>query len=250
MPLVDMLGKINWSLFLSTLTGVLAIFAGIVAWSEKNKDDKKTIEFQRQTIELQQKINDITNKNLEKAEELSKQYKKNAQMQEELNNYVTGGNTKPTILINCFKRPFELIGDSYSINVDLENKGKYPLQNVICTVNDVSCAATQKHVREIRTLGGWVGRRPPLKPEEQEEVEFNTNIGSVAPNSRFPIFTGVYNFQYSKIPPGFVIKVRWNNGDVIYYFHGKLLDDKLIDDGTSEMVFNGKKMNLANIEIK
>lgn len=245
-----MFSKINWSLFLSTLTGVLAIFAGIVAWSEKNKDDTKTIEFQQKTIELQQKINEITNKNLEKAEELSKQYQKNAELQKELNNYVTGGDTKPTVLIYCFKRPFAIIGEGYSINVDIANQGNYPLQSVVCTVTDVSCASTQKYVRQIRTLGGWSGDREPLKPGEQPETEFNSDIGSLSPNSRFPIFTGVFSFQDSNMEPGFNIKIRWNNGDVVYYFHGKIADDKLRDDGTTEMVFNGKKMRLENFKIE
>lgn len=245
-----MFNKINWSLFLSTMTGVLAIFAGVVAWNEKNKDDKKTIEFQQTTIELQRKINEITNKNLEKAEELSKQYRKNAELQKELNNYVTGGDTKPTVIIYCFKRPFAVIDDGYQINVDIENRGKYPLQSVVCTVTDISCVATQKYVRQIRTLGGWGGDRGPLKDGEQPKVEFNTNVGSAAPNSRFPIFTGVYNFDYSNLQPSFNVKVRWNNGDVVYYFHGRIVDDKLMDDGTSEMVFNGKQIPMENIEIK
>jgi hypothetical protein len=250
MDFFDMFNKVNWSLTLSTVTGILAILAGVVAWSEKNQDDKKIIEFQQKTIEFQSQINLITKKNLEKTEELSTQYRRNAELQKELNNYITGGDTKPTIVIHCFKRPFAVIGEGFSINVDIENRGQYPLQNVVCTVTDISCAATQKYVRQVRTLGGWVGDRNALQPGEQEEIEFNTNIGSLAPNSKFPIFTGVYSFNYSKIEPGFNIKVRWNNGDVIYYFHGKIVEDKIKEDGTSEMVLNGKKVQLQNIVIE
>ncbi|WP_146203055.1 hypothetical protein [Mucilaginibacter oryzae] len=244
-----MFDKINLSLLFSTLTGILAILTGIVAWNDKNKDDQKTIEFQQKTIELQRKINEATDKSLRKTEELSIQYQKNAELQKELNNYVTGGDSKPTIIIRCIKRTFESIGESYQINVDIENRGKYPLQSVFCTVNDVSCAETQKYVRQIRTLGGWIGNREALKEGEIPDVEFSSNIGSLAPKSPYPIFTGVYNAHYSKMDPGFNIKVRWNNGDVVYYFHGKIVDEKLKDEGTSEMVFNGNVMPLENIVI-
>lgn len=211
-------------------------------------NNNEIIKGQVKVIDTTHKIAELQAENLEKSKELSQQYHKNAELQKELNNYVTGGETKPTVLIQCYKRPFNQIGEGYQINVDIENKGKYPLQNVVCTVNDVSCVATQKYVRQFRSLGGWIGDREALKAGETPEVEFNSNIGTLAPGSRFPIFTGVYKKLYSNMEPGFTVKVRWNNGDLAYYFHGKIINDKLFDDGTSEIVFNGKKIPSGNIE--
>jgi len=114
-----------------TLIGIVLIAAGTICtiWGQQVINDRSSSVISEKTT----KIEKLANKNIELSEEATSLAKKNAEMNETLRKYVTGGDSY------CYiKTYFEVGHKDNLVSFSLAHKGSFPLYDVDLVVYDVS----------------------------------------------------------------------------------------------------------------
>ncbi|SOD99765.1 hypothetical protein [Spirosoma fluviale] len=252
--LEDLVEKVNLSLLAGVLAGLIAIVAAVAQWKDK-KEEEKEAESNRLKVEAAQKeIKILQLKSLKKTDELEKVYidlnnanKKIIDLQGELKNEITGGESRPVLRIySSGLVTHEVSRKKYFIlNFDLYNPNKYALQNIRVVFHDLwGREMMQLGVVHFRD-GLSVGLRPPTVDELNNRISVHhfDNIGSLAKNNTYPLYTTTFCPELANMDtPGYAVEVKWYNGSFVYFVNLKIENDKLINFGT-EMSFNGQKVD-------
>jgi len=167
------------------------------------------------------------------------------QLQNKLKNEITGGDSKPVLLLTISK----LITDNASqkkyfiIFFDILNHGNYAIQNVKASVNDMYGMDMLKYGVKIKR-DGLVYRE--LRPDVNDLNNYNPvnhidEIGSISKGSKFLLYTTTYCPELSKAEPGFSVEINWFNGHFTYFINMKTVGETL-NLSSVELVYNGTKI--------
>lgn len=168
-------------------------------------------------------------------------------LQNQLKNEITGGDSKP--ILKIYITPLmahDQPNIKYSIVFfDVENHSDYSIHNLKATVSDFGGYWTLTHgIKHFRTeLGSGSGL--PSQDEIRNyspEKQFN-DIGSLAKNAKHPLYTTTYSPDLSGSNKfNYVVKLKWYNGTFTYYIHLAINDNKA-EIEEIELVYNGVKIN-------
>lgn len=259
MPLLD---RTTFALGLGILGGFLLILSAFIQYFDKRESDKDTLQAKKEAkqssaeakknaenllsaqklvIGLQQEANQTTTTIAHKTSELAESYKRNANLQEDFKNQVTGGNTIPTLFVWAVldhnkNNPVE---NSIQITFIIKNSGKYVLNNVKATIADINGVIMATHYTvERNTSMATMALKKQNKSEKQvfEEWESTKNfdIGSLHVGEQFAAYTSV--IPNYKIEPSndsekdrftYPVNIKWNSGLLKFLITLKWSPDKL-----------------------
>jgi len=269
--------RTTFALLLGILGGVLLIVSAFIQYYDKRQSDIETLEAkvdakkssieakknadslltaQKQIITLQQKTNHTTSEIANKASELAESYKRNATLQEEFKNQITGGNTIPTLCIwatqfSSYKN--DPRGSSIQIEFIVKNTGKYPLNDVKITINDaLGVIMAIKFVVERSNSIGAMTLKPQTKSSKEVYNEWQPvkiiDVGSLQVGDQFEAYTSVIpNFRPDFFQtPGwgefnYPVNIKWNSGTLVYNIKLKWSPNKL-ELKKALVALNGKEL--------
>ncbi|WCT12441.1 hypothetical protein [Mucilaginibacter jinjuensis] len=221
--------------------GLLAIGTAYTQWADQKDSDIKNRDYQdsiktanreisdgnKRIIELQKEALKTADTTEKKTAELAELYKKNAALQEELKNQVTGGDSKPQLIITTYKYN----NQENVILFDVGVIGKYALHDVKIKITDSwgkYMAPTIKVMRGIGTAGTWYYNPPKTELFDNWDSNKVFELGSVQPNYPLPVYETVFNgiFSQGKLitANGFNAQIEWNNGVIMYGFKTDIIN--------------------------
>ena len=182
---------------------------------------------------------------LKKTNELAEAYKQIANLQTELRNEITGGDSKPILLLTASKIIENGSKKKYFIIFfDILNISEYSIQNVKASVNDMYGMEMLKYgVQVVRE--GLVYKE--LKPTTNDYNNYNPanqfdGIGSIPKDTKYSLYTTTYSQELSKKNPNYSVKINWFSGHFTYFIHLKAEGETLNFD-SAVLIYNGKRID-------
>ncbi|GAB2705195.1 hypothetical protein GCM10027037_33690 [Mucilaginibacter koreensis] len=265
------LDRTFWALIIGIVGGLFLIISAIFQYKDKKTSDREADEAkrqasearieaginaqhlltaQREVIALQREANTTSAHIAAKAEELADSYKRNAELQEQLTNELTGGGTTPILYIYATPYAFNNgVNNSIQVHFVLKNNGKYSLSDVKVQVSDMLSGYMSQYYTVLNAgIGGTMGTQPGLGigSENQWNPVKTFNLGTLQPGSQNNFYTALIpNYPVTNIHesaalnPGWPVNVRWNAGTLDLYTNFKWSINHL-KLGTVEAVLNQK----------
>ena len=222
---MSIIEKLNWSLILGILAGIIAISAAIAQWSEKKKEEVKANLSEEKADKAQKELKSLQLENLNKTNDLAKAYKEIANLQNELKNEITGGNSAPMLNVAVTKIITDKnVNKSYFIlSFDIINKGKYPLQNLKCTVYDNWGIAMQRYgVKHFRDGLSFGISHPTENDIKNYKVANHFDIGTITNGKTYQLYVTTISPELSNLTSfGYPVEIQWNNGSLLYFVNLK-----------------------------
>jgi hypothetical protein len=235
--------NINWSLILGVFAGIIAIGAAMAQWNEKKNEERKALISEQKADTAQKELKAIQLENLKKTNDLAEAYKQIARLQNEIKNEITGGNSTPLLKLTTTK----IITDEKSrknyfiIFFDMQNEGKYPLQNLKCTIYDNWGLEMLKHgVKHFRD-----GLSFGFNPNTQDDVKNyrpanHFDIGTVTVGKAYPLYTTTFSPQLPNHNPfSYTVEIQWYSGSLVYFINLTTENENVTIESV-ELLLNGK----------
>lgn len=255
MFLLFIMSKTTITMIFGVIAGLTAIGVAVTQWFDQKESEKQKAKYEdsiktanAEIIDLQRQALSITTINLKRAdktientEKLTTLLEENAKLQEELKNQVTGGHSKPRLILytannNEIGLPLKLI------YFDLVIEGKYPLHQVRMQIADPWGSYASPYAKMIKFAGGrglQLLSPPNFNNQKNWDLNKNIDIGTINPKQRVLAYETVFAsfdngggtaINYDML----TVDIFWNSGFIRY---------------SLEIDFSTEKPTLKNVSV-